>query len=190
MQDQSFDHFDTMPGEPQQENALVLSLEGYDGPLDLLLHLARQQKVDLAKISILALAEQYLHFVYSVQSLDLAAEYLVMAAWLAYLKSKLLLPDADTDEEPESAQEMAMRLQMQLQRLDAFRKAQSALLALPQLGSERLARGTASSMRITKVTTYDNGIGDLLQAYSLLGARVQHQTLQVKPQQIMSMESA
>ena len=110
--------------EPSPEDALIIDVDGYEGPLDVLLALARAQKVDLRKISILALAEQYLLFIAAarVKQLDLAADYLVMASWLAYLKSKLLLPEPESDGEP-SADELAERLTLQLQRLEAIRMA-------------------------------------------------------------------
>ena len=111
--------------------SLVLNLEGFEGPLDLLLTLARDQKVDLTKISILALAEQYLEFIHSARKLrlEIAADYLVMAAWLAYLKSKLLLPTEDVDEDEPTAAEMAAALQFQLQRIAAMRNAAEILFA-------------------------------------------------------------
>src|SRR2546428_11069983 len=124
------------------EAALVVDVEGYEGPLDLLLTLARQQKVDLAKISILALADQYLAFVAAAQKLrlELAADYLVMAAWLAYLKSRLLLPEASEATEP-SAEDMVAQLALRLKRLEAFRAVAEQLIVRPQLGRDVFARG-------------------------------------------------
>src|SRR5437899_12567738 len=131
------------------ERALIVDVEGFEGPLDLLLTLARQQKVDLAKISILALADQYLVFIDQARRLrlELAADYLVMAAWLAYLKSRLLLPDAPKDGEPSGA-EMAAALAFQLQRLEAMQKAGQALLALPQLNRDFFRRGEPEAVRL------------------------------------------
>ena len=125
-------------GEP----ALVVDVEGYEGPLDLLLALARQQKVDLHKISILALADQYLVFVEAARKLrlELAADYLVMAAWLAYLKSRLLLPDTNTQEGP-SAEDMASALANRLRRLEAIREASTRLMNRAQLGRDFFPRG-------------------------------------------------
>src|SRR5216110_1083348 len=125
-------------GEP----ALVVDVEGYEGPLDLLLTLARQQKVDLAKISILALADQYLAFIEAARKirLELAADYLVMAAWLAYLKSRLLIPEQAGELGP-SAEDMATALALRLQRLEAIRIAADQLNNRPQLGREVFARG-------------------------------------------------
>src|ERR1700761_2305633 len=120
------------PELTEGEPALVVDVEGYEGPLDLLLALARQQKVDLAKISILALADQYLVFIEAARKLriELAADYLVMAAWLAYLKSRLLLPEANAPE-GESAEDMATALALRLRRLEAFREVAGKLMALP-----------------------------------------------------------
>ncbi|HXI85994.1 MAG TPA: ScpA family protein, partial [Parvularculaceae bacterium] len=117
-------------------DALIVNLDGYEGPLDLLLELARAQKVDLRKISMLALVEQYLAFIEAAKTrdLELAADYLVMAAWLAYLKSRLLLPAPEEGGEEPTADELAARLAFQLMRLEAMRKAAEALLDLPRLG--------------------------------------------------------
>src|SRR6267154_5701419 len=125
------------------EPALVVDVEGFEGPLDLLLALARQQKVDLAKISVLALAEQYLTFIEAARKirLELAADYLVMAAWLAFLKSRLLLPEAPTAEGP-SAEEMATALAKRLRRLEAIREAANRLMNRPQLLRDIFPRGT------------------------------------------------
>jgi segregation and condensation protein A len=124
------------------EPALVVDVEGYEGPLDLLLALARQQKVDLAKISILALADQYLHFIEAARKirLELAADYLVMAAWLAYLKSRLLLPEPPAQEGP-SAEEMATALANRLRRLESIREAANRLMNRPQLQRDIFPRG-------------------------------------------------
>ncbi len=125
-----------------EEGSFVVDVEGFEGPLDLLLDLARRQKVDLSKISVLALAEQYLEFIATARSLriELAADYLVMAAWLAYLKSRLLLPQAATDAEPDGA-ELAEALQLRLRRLEAIRAAADALINRPRLGRDVFARG-------------------------------------------------
>src|SRR6476646_2569726 len=124
------------------ELALVVDVEGYEGPLDLLLALARQQKVDLAKISILALADQYLAFIEAARKLriELAADYLVMAAWLAYLKSRLLLPETHAPD-GQSAEDMATALALRLKRLEAFREVAGKLMALPQLNRDVFGRG-------------------------------------------------
>src|SRR3954469_8967176 len=124
------------------EPPLLVDVEGFEGPLDLLLALARQQKVDLAKISILALAEQYLAFIEEARKLrlELAADYLVMAAWLAYLKSRLLLPHAQGLEGP-TAEDMATALALRLRRLEGFRRVAEQLLERPQLGRDVHERG-------------------------------------------------
>src|SRR6202035_781756 len=161
-------HFTTeMPERGADEPALVIDVEGFEGPLDLLLTLARQQKVDLAKISILALADQYLTFIEEARKLriELAADYLVMAAWLAYLKSRLLLP-----EEPEpdglSAEEMATALAQRLRRLEAIRQVAEQLLNRPQLGREVFARGLPEPIADIKKPEWTATLYDLLSAYA------------------------
>jgi segregation and condensation protein A len=147
--------------------ALIIDVDGYEGPLDVLLALARVQKVDLRRISILALAEQYLTFIEAarIRQLDLAADYLVMASWLAYLKSKLLLPQDDKPGEP-SAEEMAERLTLQLQRLEAIRIAAARLMARDKLGTDVFWRGSPEGIRVIKTPRYADTLLDLLKAYS------------------------
>jgi len=149
------------------EPALVIDVEGFEGPLDLLLTLARQQKVDLAKISILALADQYLAFVEEARKLrlELAADYLVMAAWLAYLKSRLLLPE---QHEPDglSAEDMATALAQQLRRLEAIRQVAEQLLNRPQLGREVFARGFPEPIAEIRKPEWSATLYDLLSAYA------------------------
>jgi segregation and condensation protein A len=149
------------------EPALVVDVEGFEGPLDLLLMLARQQKVDLAKISILALADQYLAFIEEARRLrlELAADYLVMAAWLAYLKSRLLLPEAATPEGM-SAEEMANALAMRLKRLEAIRDAAQKLFERPQLDRDVFARGQPEPIAHIKHPQYTATLYDLLTAYA------------------------
>jgi segregation and condensation protein A len=149
------------------EPALVVDVEGFEGPLDLLLMLARQQKVDLAKISILALADQYLAFVEEARKLrlELAADYLVMAAWLAYLKSRLLLPDAGGIEGP-SAEDMATALAYRLRRLEAFRHAAERLLERPQLGRDFHERGDPEPIAEIRRPQWTATLYDLLTAYA------------------------
>ncbi|MDE3117231.1 MAG: segregation/condensation protein A, partial [Pseudomonadota bacterium] len=150
------------------EEALVVAVDGFEGPLDLLLGLARNQKVDLAKISVLKLAEQYLEFVERARrlNLELAADYLVMAAWLAYLKSRLLLPLPPSAEGEPTADEMAARLRWRLQRLDAMREAAARLMARDRLGREVFARGLPEPINIVKLRTHTDTLYDLLTAYS------------------------
>lgn len=150
----------------------ILDLEGYEGPIDALLQLARDQKVDLTRISILALADQYLAFVARARRLRLefAADYLVMAAWLAYLKSRLLLPEPSGDDEPSGA-EMAAALRFQLQRLQAFQDAGGRLMARPRLGRDVFARGEPVALKVVSHTAYDASLYDLLSAYGDIRGR-------------------
>ncbi len=149
------------------EPAMMVDVEGFEGPLDLLLTLARQQKVDLAKISILALADQYLAFIEAARKLrlELAADYLVMAAWLAYLKSRLLLPE-DTPAEGQSAEDMALALAHRLRRLEAFRNVATQLMGRPQLNRDIFPRGTPEPIAIVKQPEWSATLYDLLTAYT------------------------
>ena len=149
------------------EPALVVDVEGYEGPLDLLLALARQQKVDLAKISILALADQYLQFIEAARKirLELAADYLFMAAWLAFLKSRLLLPEPPTQEGP-SAEEMATALANRLRRLEAIREAANRLMNRPQLLRDIFPRGEPEQIAEIRHPRYTATLYDLLTAYA------------------------
>lgn len=152
-----------LTGDP----SLVVDVAGFEGPLDLLLHLARNQKVDLARISILALAEQYLAFIERVRALrlELAADYLVMAAWLAFLKSKLLIPK-QPGEEGESGEELAAVLQFRLKRLEAMRDAAARLVNRNRLGRDVFARGMPEMVIVEKRNTYSASLYDLLTAYA------------------------
>jgi len=156
-----------LPERAADEPALMIDVEGFEGPLDLLLTLARQQKVDLAKISILALADQYLAFIEAARKLrlELAADYLVMAAWLAYLKSRLLLPD---QAEPDgfSAEDMATALAQRLRRLEAIRQVAEQLLNRPQLGREVFPRGRPEPIAEIKRPQWSATLYDLLSAYA------------------------
>lgn len=149
------------------EAALVVDIDGFEGPLDLLLHLARNQRVDLAKISVLALAEQYLEFVDSARRvrLELAADYLVMAAWLAYLKSKLLVPQVDKGEGP-TGEEMAQQLAFRLKRLEAMREAATRLVNRNRLGRDVFARGDPELTVVEHTSEYTASLYDLLTAYA------------------------
>ena len=148
--------------------AFVVDIEGFEGPLDLLLALARTQKVDLAKISVLALVEQYLLFIAEAQKirLELAADYLVMAAWLAYLKSRLLLPREKEDVNTATAEGMAQRLAFRLMRLDAMRTAAARLMTRKRLDRDVFARGAPEVVRTVRDTTYTATVYDLLKAYA------------------------
>ena len=151
------------PSQPQQ---LVLDLDGYEGPIDLLLTLAREQKVDLVKISILALADQYLAFIARQRwlRLEIAADYLVMAAWLAYLKSRLLLPQPPEDDEP-SAADLAEALAHRLRLLEAMQTAGGRLMARPRLGHDVFLRGAPEDLAVVAVPVYELGLYELLRAY-------------------------
>ena len=150
-----------------RNDALIVDVDGFEGPLDLLLLLARDQKVDLSKISILALADQYLTFVARARQLrlELAADYLVMAAWLAYLKSRLLLPDPQGEDEP-SGEELAALLAFRLRRLEAMREAAAQLMARNLLGRDVFARGRPEAIQIFRTNEYVDNLHDLLKAYS------------------------
>ncbi len=149
------------------ESALVVDLDGFEGPLDVLLVLARDQKVDLLKISILELAEQYLAFVEEARKLrlEIAADYLVMAAWLAFLKSRLLLPQEE-DEEGPSGQELAERLAFQLKKLEAMRGAAEKLINGTVTGRDRMKRGRPEGVTVIRHSKYDCSLRELLTAYA------------------------
>jgi segregation and condensation protein A len=155
------------PERRSDEPTLVIDVEGFEGPLDLLLTLARQQKVDLAKISILALADQYLTFIEAARKLrlELAADYLVMAAWLAYLKSRLLLPEPPAPDGV-SAEDMATALAQRLRRLEAIRQVAEQMLNRPQLGREVFARGQPEPIAEVKHPEWSATLYDLLSAYA------------------------
>ena len=184
------DDFELEPGSPPRAELLV-DLEGYEGPLDLLLELAREQKVDLTRISILALADQYLAFIQQARDrrLEIAADYLVMAAWLAYLKSRLLLPEPEGEGEPSGAQ-MAAALRYQLQRLEAMREAGVRLLNRPQLGQAFFARGEPQPLDVVSTTVYDVSLYELLQAYARNAVRAEATSLHIAPMDYYSVEDA
>src|ERR1700734_2157573 len=155
------------------DKALLLTVDCVEGPLELLLPLARNQKVDIAKISILKLAEQYLEFVESAKrlNLELAADYLVMAAWLAYLKSRLIPPQEKGPDGEPTADEMATRLRWRLQRLDAMRAAATRLMGRERLGRDVFGRGDPEPVNVIKLRTYKDTLYDLLTAYATDRAR-------------------
>ena len=150
-----------------EEPTLVVDVDGFEGPLDLLLELARAQKVDITRISILALANQYLAYIEQIRSLrlELAADYLVMAAWLAYLKSRLLLPEIDDGEEP-TGEELAAELAFRLRRLEAMRDAAARLANRDRLGRDIFARGAPEPIEIRRRSEYSATLYDLLSAYA------------------------
>lgn len=155
------------PAPTPDDEVLYVDVGGYEGPLDLLLDLARRQKVDLAAISVLALAEQYLEFIETVREkrIEIAADYLVMAAWLAYLKSRLMVPQVESDEEP-TGEMMAAILQFRLKRLEAMRQAASRLMNRPRLGMAVHARGMPEAVTIIRHHLWDAKLYDLLKAYA------------------------
>lgn len=178
---------------PQDPESLVVDLGAYEGPLDVLLALAREQKVDLTKISILALAEQYLVFIERVKhvQLELAADYLVMAAWLAFLKSRLLLPvPPEVAEAEPSAAEMAEALAFQLRRLDAMRAAGDKVMALPQFGRQVFGRGEPEGLKIVRKPIYDLSYYELLKAYGQIRGREGARTLTIEATELYSMDAA
>lgn len=182
---------ESLPPAANDDHELVLDLDGFEGPIDVLLTLARDQKVDLAKISILELADQYLSFIQRARHLrlEIAADYLVMAAWLAYLKSRLLLPEPEGEGEP-TGTELAAALAFQLQRLEAMQKAGVALLARPRLGREFFRRGAPEAMRIVSRSVYDVRLYDLLKAYGDQRAPRKDTALHIAPTELYSMDDA
>lgn len=180
------DEFVVAPDDEQ----LTLELGSWEGPLDLLLALARSQKVDLREISILALVEQYLDFIGNAKALklEIAADYLVMAAWLAYLKSCLLLPrEPHVDPSPE---ELALRLQLRLERLNAMREAGARLMGRDRLGRDVFARGAAEGLRVIRKARWDAQIFDLIQAYGQVKARAMPSFHVVARRHVMTLEEA
>ena len=169
---------------------LTLNLDGWEGPLDLLLNLARAQKVDLAQISILQLVEQYIDYIGNARALklEIAADYLVMAAWLAYLKSCLLLPK-DPEEDP-SPEEVALRLQMRLQRLDAMREAGARLLGRDRLGRDVFVRGAPEGLRLVRKSPWQARPFDLFAAYGTVKARTQPPMHVVHARSVMTLDEA
>ncbi|MGF1562055.1 MAG: segregation and condensation protein A [Geminicoccaceae bacterium] len=179
-----------MGASEADDRQLVLALDGFEGPIDVLLDLAKQQKVDLARISILQLAEQYAAFLEHVRAerLDVAADYLVMAAWLAYLKSRLLLPQAP-DDEPDPG-ELARNLARKLVYLNTLRETLQLWDQRAVLGRDRLARPVASGIPVRITKRYDAALSDLLAAYARHIRRSEHQVLALRPRAGMSVEEA
>ena len=172
------------------ETALYLEIDGWEGPLDLLLDLARRQKVDLRRISILALVDQYLVYIDRAEALrlELAADYLVMAAWLAYLKSALLLPKEE--QEDPSPEELALRLQLRLQRLGAMREAAARLMARDRLGRDVFRRGAPEGLRVDRRNAWQCDWFDLIQAYGQVKARTAPVVHMVRDRMVMTLDSA
>ena len=181
----------SLPPRPDP-SALVIDVEGFEGPLDLLLSLAREQKVDLTKISILALAEQYLAFIEEARAyrLEVAADYLVMAAWLAYLKSRLLIPDEPSDDGEPSGQELAEVLQFRLRRLEAMREAARKLMNSNRLGRDVFARGDPEPMALETKSAWTASMFDLLSAYAAQRQRNTVATVQLQKRTVWSQAEA
>ena len=182
---------DVRPSAAPEQLSLFVNLDGFEGPIDLLLALAREQKVDLSKIAILPLAEQYLEFVESARKLDMevAADYLVIAAWLAYLKSRLLLPDP----EPEQAEEvidMTDVLKYQLVRLESMQQAAKRLISLPRLGQQRFARGAGERFESVSDPVWTASLYDLLAFYGSIQSGVENRTLTISATRLYSVQEA
>ncbi len=178
---------ETAEGEP----ALMIDVDGFEGPLDLLLELARRQKIDLHRISILALAEQYLLYIEEARKLrlELAADYLVMAAWLAYLKSRLLLPDPPKDDEP-TVEELASALAARLLRLETIREAAQLLAERNRLGRDVFARGAPESIKSIPVAQWDVSLFDLLSAYATQRQKMLNSRVTLRKRNVWSLEEA
>jgi len=176
---------------PSDDPTLIVDVEGFEGPLDLLLTLARQQKVDLARISILALADQYLAFIEEARRvrLELAADYLVMAAWLAYLKSRLLIPEVDDGVTP-TAEDLAASLAYRLKRLEAFRAVAEQLIARPQLDRDVFARGFPEPVSDVKRPEWSATLYDLLSAYGRQRSKAALSTVRLAKRSVWSLAEA
>lgn len=176
------------PADPQ----LRVDVGGFEGPLDLLLALARTQKVDITKISVLALAQQYLDFIAEARALrlEIAADYLVMAAWLAFLKSKLLLPAEPSEEGEPSGEELAALLAFRLKRLDAMRDAAARLMTRKRLGRDVFGRGLPEPIRVNRTSVYEANVYDLLKAYSQQRQRNATRTLHMEKRTVWSLKEA
>ena len=191
MTEQDFQEDTQSVSERVASEALIVDVGAFEGPLDLLLTLSRTQKVDLRQISILALAQQYLAFVEQAKKLrlELAADYLVMAAWLAFLKSRLLLPPDPTDEGP-SGEELAAHLAFQLERLEAMRNAAARLMARDQLGRDFFARGITEDVQRVRRVTYTATLLDLMQGYARIRTKDDFRPFVMDRDSIMTMEQS
>ena len=175
----------------RHEPNLLLDVGGFEGPIDVLLTLARDQKVDLAQISILELSNQYLYWVTEIRksNLELAADYLVMAAWLAYLKSRLLIPDVSAEDEP-TGEEMSEALQFQLQRLESMQKSGTLIMTQPQLGKDYFKRGAPEKFGYNSTSVFEMSIYDLLSAYGEHTHRSNVKTLHIQSSDLFSPDDA
>jgi segregation and condensation protein A len=188
--DESFETGADLAPSVRDGERLTLDLDGWEGPLDLLLTLARAQKVDLSKISILALVEQYLVFIADAKKLrlEIAADYLVMAAWLAYLKSCLMLPK-DPEIEP-GPEELALRLQLRLQRLQAMREAGARLVGGDRLGRDVFTRGKPEGLKVVRRAAWTTDLYDLISAYGIVRARGEPTVHIVARRPVMTLDEA
>lgn len=177
---------------PREEDALIVALDGFEGPLDLLLALARTHKLDISRLSLMDIVDQYLAFIREASrlKLEIAADYLVMAAWLAFLKSRLLLPREAEPDGVESAEDAATRLAFRLQRLAAMRDAAAQLMARPRLGRDVFARGMREQFETVRETHYTADIVDLLKAYADQRRRTLKVSHVVKARKVWSIKEA
>ena len=168
-----------------------LSLDGFEGPIDLLLSLARDHKIDLKKLSILTLAEQYLQFLDKIikRDIDIAAEYLVMGAWLAFLKSKILLPD-DKEEETMTSEEMSDLLEFQMKRLEGIQKVSQLLLKRHKLGTHFFKRGSTENFGINQKNEYNSTLYDLIKTYGQIIKYNNNKSMTIAKTQLFSVEDA
>jgi segregation and condensation protein A len=187
---QSDDLWETV-AERRAAEALIVDVDGFEGPLDVLLTLSRTQKVNLRRISVLKLAEQYLAFVEKARSLriELAADYLVMAAWLAFLKSRLLLPPDPTEDGP-SGEELAAHLAFQLERLQAMRERAAQLMARDRLGRDRFVRGIPERIETARTVRFTASLLDLMQGYARIRTRDDFRPFVLDREAILTMEEA
>ena len=175
-----------------EQLSLFLNLDGFEGPIDLLLHLSREQKVDLATISIAELANQYIEFIDKVKilNIEIAADYLVMAAWLAYLKSKILLPDLEKEEEAENIELISSELRSRLLKLQAMQKASEQLMSLPKLGESRFARGVENLKQINVKYEYEANLYNLLVVYGQITNNYKNIELTIESSKLISVQEA
>ncbi|MGI9353208.1 MAG: segregation and condensation protein A [Rhizobiaceae bacterium] len=189
---QSDDWSNERPERAVTDPQLTVDVSGFEGPLDLLLELSRRQKVDLSKISILALAEQYLEFIEDVRKLriELAADYLVMAAWLAFLKSKLLIPAEETGDGELSGEEMAAQLAFRLRRLEAMREAGTRLIGRNRLGRDFFVRGVPEPIKVDTQKKFNATLYDLLSAYATQRQRASTSHVTIAKREVWSLQEA
>lgn len=184
--------FEAADDAADEGTALILDIDGYEGPLHLLLELARMQKVDLARISILELAEQYIAFIKSAQDLriELAADYLVMASWLAYLKSRLILPKVEGEDQLPEAEELAAHLAFRLQRLEAMRRAAESFFKLPVTGQSVFLRGAPEGLRSRTSPLYQAEMFDIIKAYGEIRSQASIRNVKLPKPLVLALDEA